>query len=60
MSPAAYCLPTRDLNGRYQPGWVSLVIVPESTDARPMPSKTLLRQVRTRLEALALAKSSQV
>lgn len=50
----AYCLPTRDRQGHHQPGWVTLVIVPDSTDAKPIPSKTLLRQVRTRLESLAL------
>lgn len=37
----ARCLPAMDRNGAYQPGWVTLLIVPESAARKPTPSATL-------------------
>lgn len=55
----AYCLPARDRNGMRQPGWVGMVIVPQSagqgpTAKKPAPTPALLRQVHARLEEMAL------
>ncbi len=51
----ARCLPGRNPSGLNQPGWVTVVITPESQDARPYPSPALLRTVKSYLEAHALA-----
>ncbi len=48
-SPAvasARALPGTHPNGRPAPGWVTLVIVPQSNDAQPQPSFELRRRVR--------------
>lgn len=48
-SPAvafARTLPTIDPGGRERPGWVTLIIIPNSQDARPWPSYGLREQVR--------------
>lgn len=55
----AYCLPTRDPSGARQPGWVSMVVVPQSigqgqTAMKPLPTRALLQQVGARLEDVAL------
>lgn len=55
----AYCLPTRDASGKHRPGWVTIVIVPQSTEKKPTPSSALLRKVRRYLEDLALANLRQ-
>jgi uncharacterized phage protein gp47/JayE len=55
----AYCLPTRNAAGKHQPGWVTIVVVPQSTDVRPEPSPALLRKIRARLEEIALANLRQ-
>ena len=51
----ARCLPTRNERGLVQPGWVTVVITPRSSQPRPMPSPALIRKVRGHLEAHALA-----
>jgi predicted phage baseplate assembly protein len=48
-SPAvavARALPTTHPSGRFSPGWVTLVIVPQSADPRPMPSFELRQLVQ--------------
>ena len=48
-SPAvavARALPTTHPSGRFAPGWVTLVIVPQSADPRPLPSFELRQLVR--------------
>jgi len=57
-SPAvavARALPARTHDGRPAPGWVTLIIVPHSQEARPQPSFELRRQVRDYLAARAPA-----
>lgn len=57
-SPAvaiARALPTTHPSGRFAPGWVTVQIVPQSTDARPLPSFTLRREVQRFLAARAPA-----
>ncbi|MBW7886325.1 MAG: baseplate J/gp47 family protein [Caldilineaceae bacterium] len=55
----AYCLPTRDPQGARQPGWVTVVVVPQSAESKPLPAPAALRQIRNRLEGLALANLKQ-
>lgn len=53
-SPAvavARALPTTHPSGRFAPGWVTLRIVPQGTEARPLPSWTLRERVRRFLVA---------
>jgi predicted phage baseplate assembly protein len=48
-SPAvavARALPTTHPSGRFAPGWVTVVIVPQSADPRPMPSFELRQLVQ--------------
>jgi baseplate J-like protein len=48
-SPAvavARALPTTQPSGRFAPGWVTVRIIPQSSDARPMPSFELRQRVR--------------
>jgi hypothetical protein len=55
-SPAvavARALPTTHPSGRFAPGWVTVRIVPQSNDARPMPSFELRDRVRRFLVARA-------
>jgi predicted phage baseplate assembly protein len=42
---AARAIPTRNARGRIIPGWVTLVIIPQSQDPRPWPSFGLRQQV---------------
>ncbi len=55
-----YCLPARKRDGAHEPGWVTVVVVPARTHAvpdpegRPIPTPSLLRQVREYLEARGL------
>lgn len=51
----ARCLPTRNAQGLVQPGWVTVVITPRSSQPRPTPSLALIRKVRKHLEAHGLA-----
>jgi len=41
----ARCLPAMDREGAYRPGWVTVLIVPESAAPRPAPSATLRETV---------------
>jgi uncharacterized phage protein gp47/JayE len=43
---AAHALPAHDTSGRPRPGWVTLHIIPRSTDAQPRPSFGLREEVR--------------
>ncbi len=57
-SPAvafARAIPARDPGGRHTPGWVTLLIIPQSVEPRPWPSFGLREQVRTFIEASATA-----
>jgi predicted phage baseplate assembly protein len=48
---AARALPATAPNGRPAPGWVTVIIVPQSQDPRPQPSFELRRQVHAYLTA---------
>jgi predicted phage baseplate assembly protein len=48
----ARCLPTNGPDGTRELGWVTLVVVPNSTDAAPSPTDGLLAEVRTALNAV--------
>ncbi|MBI1298820.1 putative baseplate assembly protein [bacterium] len=58
----AHCLPTYNARGETQPGWVSVVVTPQTSLARsdeeakrkPIAGAILLQQVRQRLQAQAL------
>ncbi len=52
---AVRVLPATAPNGRPAPGWVTIVIVPQSQDAQPMPSFELRQQVHDFLAARAPA-----
>ena len=57
-SPAvavARALPTTHPTGRFAPGWVTVKIVPQSADPRPMPSFELRQQVQRSLAQRAPA-----
>ena len=57
-SPAvavARALPTTHPSGRNQPGWVRIIIMPQSRDPRPQPSLELRRRVRDFIIARAPA-----
>lgn len=41
----AKCLPTTDNNLQQCPGWVTVIVVPESDDPKPYPSQELIRAV---------------
>lgn len=41
----ARCVPNRNDQGRSEPGWVSIFIVPDSTESEPRPSLELRRAV---------------
>jgi hypothetical protein len=59
----ARALPCCDPAGRTVPGWVTVVIFPQSGDARPWPSFGLREQVRTfigKQAAAALAGGAQI
>jgi hypothetical protein len=51
---AAWCLPTRDRNGKIHEGWVTVVIIPKGLESRPFPRPPLQRLVREYLESRAL------
>jgi hypothetical protein len=52
----AKCLPTFNDQGKYETGWVTVIIVPSSSDARPLPSP----QLRQRVEKYLLDHSANV
>ncbi|MBW2122450.1 MAG: putative baseplate assembly protein, partial [Deltaproteobacteria bacterium] len=51
----AACLPVRNATGLEEPGWVTVVITPESRDTRPTPPPALLRRVEGYLKDRVLA-----
>ncbi len=53
------CLPNINRNLYFEPGWVTLVIVPQGTESKLSPSTELLKQVENYLEARAFAGVSQ-
>ncbi len=65
-SPAvavARAIPTTNANGNKRPGWVTVLIIPQSQEPRPQPSFGLREQVRKFIEAHApadLAAASQI
>jgi hypothetical protein len=46
----AKCLPNRDENRDVTPGWVTVMIVPDSDEAKPRPSQLLIKIVKEGLE----------
>ncbi|HEU4510645.1 MAG TPA: putative baseplate assembly protein [Pyrinomonadaceae bacterium] len=57
-SPAvafARAIPTRNASGRPLPGWVTLLIIPQSEDARPWPSFGLRQHILKYIEERAPA-----
>lgn len=60
-----YCLPATRADGRREPGWVTVLVIPgpnhtlNDPDGRPVPAPFLLRQVREYLEARGLVNLSQ-
>jgi hypothetical protein len=51
----ARCLPTTGPDGLGQPGWVTVVVVPQGVSREPLPSQQLLGLVEQRLAAAAPA-----
>ena len=51
----ARALTNLDRELRFRPGWVTLLIVPRATDARPLPGAELVRRVRQGLAARTFA-----
>lgn len=51
----AKCLPAMDRAGNYEPGWVTLLIVPDSPVTKPRPSATLRQDVERAVAAKAPA-----
>ena len=43
------CLPTRDPSLRLKPGWVTLIVVPDSNDPKPLPTPQLVNEIETYL-----------
>ena len=46
----AKCLPNINRNLEFEPGWTTLIIVPNNEEPKPMPSAELVRQVENFLE----------
>lgn len=53
------CLPNINRNLYFEPGWVTLVIVPQGTESKLIPSTELIKQVGDYLEGHAFAGVSQ-
>lgn len=51
----ARCLPAMDRAGDYAPGWVTVLVVPESAAAKPVPAATLRQEVERGLTERAPA-----
>lgn len=51
----ARAIPGRDPSGQVRPGWVTLLIIPQSSDPQPVPSFGLREEVRTYLASRAPA-----
>ena len=43
------CMPTQDPSLQFKPGWVTLIIVPESEDPKPLPTQQLISEIETYL-----------
>lgn len=43
------CLSTRDTHLQRKPGWVTLIMVPESDDPKPLPDQQLVNEIETYL-----------
>lgn len=43
------CLPTRAPSLQLKPGWITLIIVPESDDPKPLPTQQLVNEIETYL-----------
>lgn len=43
------CMPTQDPSLQFTPGWVTLIIVPESDDPKPLPTQQLISEIETYL-----------
>jgi len=43
------CMPTLNPSLQFTPGWVTLIIVPESEDPKPLPTQQLIREIETYL-----------
>jgi len=56
----AYCLPVRNRLGLLEPGWVTIVVTPKSSEAMPTPSPALIRAVSAYLQEHALVNLSEV
>lgn len=41
------CLPTTDPSMQYKPGWVTLIVVPESEDPKPFPTQQLISEIQS-------------
>jgi uncharacterized phage protein gp47/JayE len=55
----AKCLPNLNRELRFEPGWVTLVIVPQGQGSKLLPSAELIRDVNNYLETRAFAGLSQ-
>jgi predicted phage baseplate assembly protein len=51
----AECIPAMDRHGERAPGWVTLVVVPETGAEKPVPSVTLREEVRAAVSERAAA-----
>ncbi len=49
----AKCLPNRDDNGDFVPGWVTVLILPDSEEDKPEPTRQLIEEVTEGLLALS-------
>ena len=56
----ARCLPARNPAGIKQEGWVTVVVLPKSSAARPTPGPALIRTVRKYLEDRALTNLTDI
>lgn len=45
------CLPTTHPSLQFKPGWITLIIVPESDDPKPLPTQQLIREIENYLFA---------
>ena len=51
----ARCLPNRDRTLAFSPGWVTVVIVPDGSETKPLPSSQLIREVEDDLAGRVIA-----
>jgi predicted phage baseplate assembly protein len=51
----ARCLPNRNRELAFEPGWATVIVVPEGTERRLLPSPALVHEVQEHLVAGALA-----